>query len=124
MPVLRTLVLFALAAVAETVVRGRSGKACAGAPGIAFIGAGIVALALYGFVATLQEDADSAGFRPTAAVLRFAGLPRRASPASQPDRYDLVGAAICLVGVGVIMSHSAQAFAADGDGSDEERAVP
>ena len=58
MSVLRTLVLFVLAAVAEIGGAWLIWQGVRERRGVAFIGAGIVALALYGFVATLQEDAN------------------------------------------------------------------
>lgn len=70
-----------------------------------WMGAGGVALGLYGFVATLQPDATSAGpSRRTAAcsspLLRARGM---ALDDFRPDRYDVAGTLICLVRVGVIM---------------------
>ena len=72
MSVLRTLALFALAAVAEIGGAWLIWQGVRERRGIAFIGAGIVALALYGFVATLQEDAywdaESRGLRAKATI--------------------------------------------------------
>ena len=101
MPVLRTLVLFALAAVAEIGGAWLIWQGVRERRGIAFIGAGIVALALYGFVATLQEDANFGRILAAYGGIFVAGS--LAWGVVKPDRYDLVGAAICLVGVGVIM---------------------
>ena len=73
--------------------------------GVAWIGAGVVALALYGFVATFQPDPHFG--RVLAA---YGGVFVAGSLAwgvlidgFKPDRYDLVGGAICLLGVTVIM---------------------
>ncbi len=54
----RSLVLYLLAAVAEIGGAWLIWPGVRERRGVAFIGAGIVSLALYGFVATLQEDAN------------------------------------------------------------------
>lgn len=66
---------------------------------------GIVALALYGFVATLQEDANFGRILAAYGGIFVAGSLAWGVLADgfRPDRYDFAGAAICLVGVGVIM---------------------
>jgi small multidrug resistance family-3 protein len=69
------------------------------------VGAGIVSLAAYGFVATFQEDPNFGRILAAYGGIFVAGsmawgilLDR-----FRPDRYDLIGAAICLAGVVVIM---------------------
>ena len=95
MPVLRTLVLFALAAVAEIGGAWLIWQGVREHRGIAFIGAGIVALALYGFVATLQEDANFGRILAAYGGIFVAGSLAWGMVADgfKPDRYDLVGAA-------------------------------
>jgi small multidrug resistance family-3 protein len=58
MSVARTLVLFVVAAVAEIGGAWLVWQGVREDRGVAWVGAGIVALAAYGFVATLQEDAN------------------------------------------------------------------
>lgn len=74
-------------------------------PGTVVGGAGVSALGLYGFVATLQPDANFGRI-----LAAYGGsVPRRslawamALDGSRPDRYDIAGAMICLVAVAVIM---------------------
>ena len=105
MSVLRTVALFALAAVAEIGGAWLIWQGAREHRGIAWIGAGIVALAGYGFVATLQQDDN---FGRILAV--YGGIFVAGSLAwgivmdgFEPDRFDQLGATICLVGVGVIM---------------------
>ena len=73
--------------------------------GLAWIGAGITALAAYGFVATFQEDPNFGRI-----LAAYGGIFVAGSLAwgvvfdrFRPDRYDITGAAICLAGVAVIM---------------------
>ncbi len=68
-------------------------------------GVGVMALGVYGFVATLQPDphfgrilAAYGGVFVVGSLLWGVVL-----DGFRPDRYDVVGAAICLVGVAVIM---------------------
>lgn len=105
MSVARSLVLFALAALAEIGGAWLVWQGVREQRGVAFIGAGMIALGAYGFVATLQDD-DHFG-RVLAA---YGGTFVAGSLAwgmlvdgFRPDRWDLTGAAICLVGVAVIM---------------------
>ncbi len=73
--------------------------------GTLWIGSGVVALGIYGLVTTLQPDAHfgrilaAHGGVFVAASLVWAAV----ADGYRPDRYDIVGALICLVGVGVIM---------------------
>ena len=70
-----------------------------------WVGAGIAALAAYGFVATLQDDANFGRILAAYGGIFVAGSLAWGVVADgfRPDRYDLIGAAVCLVGVGVIM---------------------
>lgn len=105
MTVLRSVVLFALAAVAEIggawlVWQGvREGR------GPLWIGAGMMALGAYGFVATLQEEANFGRILAAYGGVFVAGslLWGMALDGFRPDRYDVAGALVCLVGVAVIM---------------------
>ncbi len=73
--------------------------------GLAWIGAGMAALAAYGFVATLREDTDFGRILAAYGGIFVAGSLGWAMAVDglRPDRYGLVGATVCLVGVGVIM---------------------
>ena len=66
---------------------------------------GGMALVAYGFVATLQDDNNFGRVLAAYGGVFVAGSLAwgYAFDGFRPDRYDLVGAAICLVGVGVIM---------------------
>ena len=73
--------------------------------GVAWVGAGIAALAAYGFVATLQPDANFGRILAAYGGIFVAGSLAWGAIVDgfKPDRFDLVGAGICLVGVAVIM---------------------
>ena len=73
--------------------------------GVAWIGAGIVALAAYGFVATLQQDSNFGQILAAYGGIFVAGSLAWGIVADgfKPDRWDYLGSAICLVGVSVIM---------------------
>jgi small multidrug resistance family-3 protein len=58
MSVLKTLLLFALAAVAEIGGAWLIWQGVREHRGLVWVGLGIAALAAYGFVATLQDDAN------------------------------------------------------------------
>jgi small multidrug resistance family-3 protein len=70
-----------------------------------WIGAGIVALGIYGFVATLQPDANFGRILAAYGGVFVAGslLWGMALDGFRPDRWDITGALICLLGVAVIM---------------------
>jgi small multidrug resistance family-3 protein len=69
------------------------------------VAAGVIALGIYGFVATFQPDPHFGRI-----LAAYGGVFVAASLAwgmivdgYRPDRYDLFGAALCLIGVTVIM---------------------
>jgi small multidrug resistance family-3 protein len=101
----RTIALFVVAAVAEIGGAWLIWQGAREHRGIAWIGAGIVALAGYGFVATLQEDANFGRILAAYGGIFVAGSLAWGIVADgfKPDRFDYLGAAICLVGVSVIM---------------------
>src|SRR4051794_2161998 len=70
-----------------------------------WIGAGVAALGAYGFVATLQPDAHFGRILAAYGGVFVAGSLAwgMVMDGFRPDRYDVLGALICLVGVGVIM---------------------
>ncbi len=105
MTLARSVLLFVLAAVLEIggawlVWQGvRSGR------GWWWVGAGVIALGLYGFVATLQPDAQFGRILAAYGGIFIAGSLAWGMVADgyRPDRYDIIGAIICLFGVAVIM---------------------
>lgn len=66
---------------------------------------GVLALSAYGFVATLQPDAHFGRVLAAYGGIFIVGslLWGVVADGFRPDRYDLLGAFICLVGVGVLM---------------------
>ncbi|WP_028934125.1 YnfA family protein [Pseudonocardia spinosispora] len=105
MTVLRSIGLFVLAAVAEIGGAWLVWQGVREQRGLAWIGAGIVALGLYGFVATLQPDANFGRILAAYGGVFVAGSLAwgMVLDGYRPDRYDVVGAAVCLVGVAIIM---------------------
>jgi small multidrug resistance family-3 protein len=105
MSVAKTLLLFVLAAVAEIGGAWLVWQGVREHRGLAWVGAGVVVLGLYGFVATWQDDAHFGRILAAYGGIFVAGSLAWGVVADgfRPDRYDLIGAALCLVGVGVIM---------------------
>ena len=105
MEILRSVGLFVVAAVAEIGGAWLVWQGVREHRGVAWIGAGIVALGLYGFVATLQSDLHFGRILAAYGGVFVAGSLAwgMALDGFKPDRYDVIGALICLVGVGVIM---------------------
>jgi small multidrug resistance family-3 protein len=103
--VARSLLLFVLAAIAEIGGAWLIWQGVREHRGLAWIGAGVVALGLYGFVATLQPDAHFGRILAAYGGIFIIGslLWGMVADGFRPDRFDLAGALICLVGVGVIM---------------------
>ncbi|MGH9272765.1 MAG: YnfA family protein [Ilumatobacteraceae bacterium] len=105
MSVARSLLLFGLAAVAEIGGAWLIWQGVREHRGLIWIGAGIAALAVYGFVATWQDDNNFGRILAAYGGIFVAGSLAWGVIADgfRPDRYDLIGAAICLVGVAIIM---------------------
>lgn len=105
MTVARTIGLFALAALAEIGGAWLVWQGVREERGVAFVGAGIVALAAYGFITTFQDDPHFGRILAAYGGVFVAGslLWGVVADGFRPDRYDLVGAGLCLAGVGVIM---------------------
>lgn len=105
MTVLRVLLLFVLAAIAEIGGAWLVWQGVREHRGWLFIGAGIVALGAYGFVATLQPDAHFGRILAAYGGIFVAGSLGWGVLADgfRPDRYDVGGAALCLLGVALIM---------------------
>ncbi len=105
MDVLRSIALFVLAAVAEIGGAWLVWQGVREHRGIAFAGLGVTALGAYGFIATLQPDATFGRILAAYGGVFVAGslVWGRVVDGYRPDRFDLTGAAICLIGVAVIM---------------------
>lgn len=105
MTVLRSLVLFVLAALAEIGGAWLIWQGWREHRGALWIAGGIVALGAYGFVATFQPDAHFGRILAAYGGIFVAGSLVWGVVVDRfhPDRWDLIGAAVCLVGVAVIM---------------------
>ena len=102
---LRSILLFMLAAVAEISGAWMVWQGVREHRGFGWTGAGIVALGAYGFVATLQPEANFGRILAAYGGIFVAGSLAwgRVVDGFHPDRFDLAGTALCLIGVGVIM---------------------
>ncbi|UVO12026.1 YnfA family protein [Mycobacterium sp. SVM_VP21] len=103
--VMRSIALFVLAAVAEIGGAWLVWQGVREHRGLLWAGAGVIALGLYGFVATLQPDAQFGRILAAYGGVFVAGSLAwgMAFDGFRPDRADVLGALICLIGVGVIM---------------------
>ncbi|NEA72060.1 YnfA family protein [Streptomyces sp. SID13588] len=102
---LRSAALFVLAALLEIGGAWLIWQAVREHRGWAWTVAGVVALGCYGFVATLQPDAEFGRILAAYGGVFVAGslVWGMVADGYRPDRFDVVGAVVCLVGVGVIM---------------------
>jgi small multidrug resistance family-3 protein len=103
--VLRSIGLFLLAALAEIGGAWLVWQGLREHRGWLFIGAGVLALGAYGFVATLQPDPNFGRILAAYGGVFVAGslVWGMLIDGFRPDRWDLAGAAFCLIGVAVIM---------------------
>jgi small multidrug resistance family-3 protein len=103
--VIRSVALFVLAAVAEIGGAWLVWQGVREHRGLLWAGAGVIAVGLYGFVATLQPDAQFGRILAAYGGVFVAGslVWGMAFDGFRPDRADVLGALICLLGVGVIM---------------------
>ena len=105
MTVARSIALFVLAAVAEIGGAWLVWQGWREHRGLLWIAAGVLALGVYGFVATFQPDPHfgrilaAYGGVFVVGSLTWGVLVDR----FRPDRWDVTGAALCLVGVAVII---------------------
>ena len=102
---LRSIALFVAAAIAEIGGAWLVWQGVREHKGLIWIGAGVIALGIYGFVATLQPDAHFGRILAAYGGVFVAGSLAwgMAFDGFKPDRYDIAGALICLLGVAVIM---------------------
>ena len=105
MTVAKSIVLFLLAALAEIGGAWLVWQGWREHRGPWWIGAGVLALGAYGFVAALQPDPHFGRILAAYGGVFIAGSLAWgvAVDKFRPDRWDLIGAAICLAGVAIIM---------------------
>jgi small multidrug resistance family-3 protein len=105
MSVVKSMFLFVVAAIAEIGGAWLIWQGLREHRGMAWVGAGVIALGVYGFVATLQDDPHFGRILAAYGGVFVAGslLWGVIVDGFRPDRFDIAGAAICLVGVAVIM---------------------
>jgi small multidrug resistance family-3 protein len=105
MTVARSLLLFAVAALFEIGGAWLIWQGWREHRGLWFIAAGVIALGAYGFVATFQPDPNFGRILAAYGGVFVAGSLAWGMIVDKfrPDRYDVIGALICLAGVAVIM---------------------
>jgi small multidrug resistance family-3 protein len=103
--VLRSLSLFALAAVAEIGGAWLIWQGWREHRGLWWMAGGVIALGVYGFVAASQPEANFGRILAAYGGVFVAGslIWGMVVDGFRPDRWDLIGAGICLLGVAVIM---------------------
>jgi small multidrug resistance family-3 protein len=102
---LRSILLFLAAAVCEIGGAWLIWQGIREHRGLLWIGGGVVALGVYGFVATLQPDAHFGRALAAYGGVFVAGslVWGMVADGYRPDRYDVLGALLCLAGVAVIV---------------------
>lgn len=105
MNITKSVVLFALAAVAEIGGAWLIWQTVREDKAWWLAGLGVMALGAYGFVATLQPEANFGRILAAYGGVFVAGSLAwgMALDGFRPDRWDVIGAVICLAGVAVIM---------------------
>ena len=105
MTVLKSIALFGIAALFEIGGAWLVWQGVREHRGCLWAGAGVIALGAYGFVATLQPDANFGRILAAYGGVFVAGslLWAMVVDGFRPDRWDITGASIALIGVAVIM---------------------
>jgi small multidrug resistance family-3 protein len=105
MIIVRSVLLFVVAALAEIGGAWLVWQGVRESKGLVWIGGGVIALGIYGFVATLQPDPHFGRILAAYGGVFVAGSLAWGMIVDgfRPDRYDILGALICLLGVAVIM---------------------
>jgi small multidrug resistance family-3 protein len=103
--VAKSILLFAVAALFEIGGAWLVWQAVREHRGWLLAGLGVIALGAYGFVATLQPDAQFGRILAAYGGVFVAGSLAwgMAFDGFRPDRWDITGALVCLAGVSVIM---------------------
>lgn len=101
----RSMLLFLLAAVLEIGGAWLVWQGLREHRGLLWVGLGVVSLGLYGVVATLQPDAHFGRVLAAYGGVFVAGSLAWGVVVDgfRPDRWDLIGATLCLLGVAAIM---------------------
>jgi small multidrug resistance family-3 protein len=101
----RSVALFVLAAIAEIGGAWLVWQGWREHRGLWWIAGGVIALGAYGFVATFQSDPNFGRILAAYGGVFVAGSLAWGMllDGFRPDKWDLIGAAICLAGVAVIM---------------------
>lgn len=101
----RSIALFALAALLEIGGAWLVWQGVKEHRGWLFVGLGVISLGLYGVVAAFQPDAHFGRVLAAYGGVFIVGslLWGMVADGFRPDRYDVLGALTCLVGVAVIM---------------------
>ncbi len=102
---LRSIALFLLAAVTEIGGAWLVWQGLREHRGVLWVAAGVVALGAYGVVATFQPDPHFGRVLAAYGGVFVAGSLAWgvAVDGFRPDRWDLTGAAVCLLGVAIVM---------------------
>ncbi|HEU4492448.1 MAG TPA: YnfA family protein [Jiangellales bacterium] len=105
MTVIRSVLLFLIAAVAEIGGAWLVWQGVREHRGLLWVAAGVISLGLYGFVATLQPDPHFGRILAAYGGVFVAGslVWGVVMDGFRPDRFDIAGAVVCLLGVAVIM---------------------
>ena len=105
MTIARSISLFVLAALAEIGGAWLVWQGVREHRGLLWVGAGVVALGLYGFAATFQPDQHFGRILAAYGGVFVAGSLAWGIVVDgfRPDRFDVAGAALCLAGVALIM---------------------
>ncbi|MYX73022.1 YnfA family protein [Streptomyces sp. SID3915] len=105
MLVARSIALFVAAALFEIGGAWLVWQGIREHKGWIWIGAGVIALGLYGAVATFQSDDDFGRILAAYGGIFVAGSIAWGMIADgyRPDRFDVIGALVCLAGMAVIM---------------------
>nr|WP_314144958.1 YnfA family protein [uncultured Rhodococcus sp.] len=105
MNIVKSVMLFAVAAVFEIGGAWLVWQGVREHRGWLWAGAGGIALGAYGFVATLQPDANFGRILAAYGGVFVAGslLWAMVADGFRPDRWDIAGSSIALIGVAVIM---------------------
>ena len=105
MTITRSVLLFLVAALAEIGGAWLVWQGVREHRGWLWAGAGVIALGLYGFVATFQPDPHFGRILAAYGGVFVAGSLAWGvvMDGFRPDRYDVTGALVCLAGVALIM---------------------